>query len=249
MSACYRFHGDLATLLRGQWRGQNPVVQEVCRSASIKDVLESFGLPHTEVGEIRCNGHPVDFSWLVAAGQQFAILPVVSPWDVLTPCLLRPEPLPAVRFLVDANVGRLARYLRLAGFDTAYDWRWDDDRIVAEIRRENRIVLSRDLGLLKRRQITFGRCIRQTEPAAQLREVIGLLGLTAEIRPFTRCLDCNTLLEAVAKQEILHLLEPLTQKYYDTFSRCPGCARIYWPGSHKAKMQRLLAEQGGSDGQ
>ena len=241
MTASYLLHGDMGTLLRGRWRGQNPVVQEVCRSAAIKDVLESFGLPHTEVGEIHCNGHPVDFSWPVAAGQQFAILPVLSPWDVLAPCLLRPEPLPEVRFLADANVGRLARYLRLAGFDTAYDWRWDDDRIVAEILRENRIVLSRDLGLLKRRQITFGRCIRQTEPAIQLREVLGLLGLTAKMHPFSRCLACNSLLEAVDKREILHLLAPLTRKYYHTFSRCPGCARIYWPGSHKEKMELLLA--------
>ena len=241
MVAAYRFHDDLPALLRGRWRRQNPVVQAVTRSASIKDVLESFGLPHTEVGEILCNGRSVDFSWPVREGQEFAIHAVRPPWDVRSPSLLRPVPLPAIRFLADANVGRLARYLRLAGFDTLYDWRWDDDRIAADVSRENRIVLSRDLGLLKRRQIDFGRCIRATEPGAQLREVIALLDLAGEMQPFTRCLECNSLLQPVAKQDILHRLEPLTKKYYENFSRCPGCDRVYWPGSHREKMELLLA--------
>lgn len=243
MTASYLFHGDLPALLRGRWRRQNPVMQEVTRSASIKDVLESFGLPHTEVGELLCNGRPVDFSWPVTEGQIFDIFPVLPPWNVLSPSLLRPVPLPAVRFLADANVGRLARYLRLAGFDTLYDWRWDDDRIVAAVGRENRIVLSRDLGLLKRKQIDFGRSIRATDPVAQLREVLGLLDLTGEMRPFTRCLECNTPLQPVDKEAVLHRLEPLTKKYYADFSRCPGCDRIYWPGSHRAKMVLLLTGQ------
>lgn len=241
MAAVYRFHPSLHALLRRRWRAHNPLAQAVTRSASIKDVLESFGLPHTEVGEIRCNGRPVDFSWPVAEGQEFEILPVPQPWDVRSPSLLRPEPLPAIRFLADANVGRLARYLRLAGFDTFYDWRWDDDRIVAEIRRQNRIVLSRDLGLLKRKQIVFGRCVRAEEPAAQLREILDLLALTSEMQPFTRCLECNAPLQPVAKQDVLHRLEPLTRKYYEDFSRCPVCDRVYWPGSHKEKMEQLLA--------
>lgn len=240
MTATYHFHGDLPTLLRGRWRRQNPVLQEVTRSASIKDVLESLGLPHTEVGEIVCNGEPVDFSWPVAEGQSFEIFPIQPPWDVLSPCLLRPEPLPAVRFLADANVGRLARYLRLAGFDTVYDWRWDDDLIAAIVSREKRIVLSRDLGLLKRKQVDFGRCIRATKPTAQLREVIDLLDLSGEMLPFSRCLECNTPLQPVAKEAVMHRLQPLTRKYYESFSRCPGCDRIYWPGSHRQKMEMLL---------
>ncbi|MHB1349516.1 MAG: Mut7-C RNAse domain-containing protein [Desulfobulbaceae bacterium] len=240
MAAIFRFHDDLPSLLRGRWRGKNPVVQEVTRSASIKDVLESFGLPHTEIGEILYDGRPVDFTRPVTDGLNVEVHPVRPPWDVLSAGLLRPAPLPAIRFLADANVGRLARYLRLAGFDTLYDWRWDDDRIVAEIVRENRIVLSRDLGLLKRKQIEFGRCVRAVKPVEQLREIIGLLGLRGELRPFTRCLECNTVLQPVARQEIEHRLEPLTRKYYNDFSRCPGCERIYWPGSHREKMELLL---------
>lgn len=240
MTASYHFHGDLPALLRGRWRRQNPVLQTVTRSASIKDALESFGLPHTEVGEIVCNGEPVGFSWPVAAGQVFDIFPVLPPWDVLSPSLLRPAPLSVARFLADANVGRLARYLRLAGFDTLYDWRWDDDRIVAMIGRDNRIVLSRDLGLLKRKQIDFGRCIRATAPATQLREVIDLLGLSGAMQPFSRCPECNTPLQPVAKEAVMHRLEPLTRKYYETFSLCPGCDRIYWQGSHREKMEQFL---------
>ncbi|MDW7771852.1 MAG: Mut7-C RNAse domain-containing protein [Desulfobulbaceae bacterium] len=240
MSAVFEFHGDLPGLLRAKWRGRQPVVQPVQRRASIKDVVESFGVPHTEIGTIECRGEEVDFSYPVEDDRVFKIFPIRAPWDPARKSLLRPVPLAEIKFIVDVNVGRLARYLRMAGFDVLYHYRWSDVQIIAMISRERRIVITRDLALLKRRQVEFGRYVRSEKPAEQLHEIIGFFGLRDKLQPFSRCLDCNTLLEPVAKQDILHLLEPLTKKYYHSFSICPACDKVYWAGSHVEEMRQLF---------
>ena len=240
MPSEFTFHGDLPSLLRPRWRYKSPVIISITRRASIKDVVESFGLPHTEVGRVECNDLQVDFSFPVEDSQKFNIYGVETPWDITRPSLLRPEPLKQISFVVDVNVGRLARYLRMAGFDTLYDYRWDDNRIVDIVNRENRIVLSKDLGLLKRKQVGFGRCVRAEKPIDQLDEIICVFGLTELIRPFRRCLECNSLLIPVAKNVILPRLEPLTRKYYTSFSMCTTCDKIYWSGSHRDNMKQLL---------
>ena len=242
MNAFYHFHGDLPQLLRPRWRTANPIVQPVTRTASIKDAIEAFGLPHTEVGDIACDGRPVDFHWRVEAGQRFDISPHPTPWDVTRPTSLRPMPLPELRFIVDINAGRLARYLRMAGFDTLYDPCWDDSAILAALQNEPRLLLSRNFDLLKRKQVVFGRRIRAEIPLHQLREVTRLFGVRDLSHPFSRCLECNMPLEPVAKREILPRLEPLTICYVDLFSICRGCDRIYWEGSHVEKMGLLLAQ-------
>lgn len=241
MPAYFEFHGDLSTLLRPRWRDACPIVQAVTRRASIKDVVESFGLPHTEIDSITCDSREVDFSCPVEEGQRFNIYPVLSFWDVTLPTMLRPDPLESIRFVVDVNVGRLARYLRMAGFDTQYDYRWDDNRIIEFLAGEDRIVLTRDLGLLKRKQVKFGRYIRTDRPVEQLLEVIRLLNLKEEINPFTRCMECNSRLQPVRKEDVLHRMEPLTKKYYDSFSICQTCDKIYWPGSHVDEMRQFFS--------
>ena len=222
MPATYLFHGDLVHLLRRRWRGQQPVVLAVTRRTSIKDQVEAFGLPHTEVGRLCCDGRDIDFSHLVRDRQSFDILPVTVPWDLSRPTLLRPDRLVRPAFLVDATLGRLARNLRMAGLNTLYRPEWPAE------------------DLLKRGEVVFGRYIRSEEPAAQLREVLSLFGLRELSHPLVRCLACNGLLKPVAKKAILDRLEPLTIRYYDTFHRCPRCERIYWAGSHVARMQSSL---------
>lgn len=243
MLASYRFHGDLPRMLRSRWRSMNPIVQPVTRAASIKDAIEAFGPPHTDIGALVCDGRPIDFSWPVAAGQHFDIFPVVPPWDVTRPTLLRPNPLPTLGFLVDSTGGRLARYLRMAGFDTLYDPAWHDQDILQAMAQEPRLLLSRNLDLLKRKAIEFGRAIRAHRPTEQLREVLHLFGIEQPPHPFTRCLDCNGLLEPIPKAAILHRLEPLTQRYFDTFHCCRRCDKLYWPGSHVDRMRGLLSDE------
>lgn len=242
MDTVYHLHGDLPHLLRPRWRVRQPIVAPVTRAASIKDVLEAFGLPHTEIDRITCNGRPADFSHRVEAGQQFDVYPIPSPWDCSTPTLLRPNPLPTIKCIVDVNVGRLARYLRMAGFDTRYDPTWNDRRILEEMAADPGILLTRNLDLLKRKQVEWGRYIRAIEPVAQLREMLSLFGGVALPETLSRCLDCNTLLLPIAKQAILHRLEPLTIQYFEAFSRCPRCDKIYWAGSHVDRMQCSLEQ-------
>lgn len=236
------FQGELSVLLRPVWRGTNPVDLTIDRAASVKDVIESLGPPHTEVGSILLQGREVDFTFPVLDRHRFAIHPVVSPCDVTRATLLRPHPLTSIRFLVDANVGRLARYLRMAGFDTLYADTISDEEIVQQLERDRRILLSRDIGLLKRKQVEYGRYVRSENPADQLREVLHLYNLTGRVAPFTRCLECNALLQPVAKEQIRERLEPLTDKYYKSFSICKGCDKLYWSGSHIDKMRRDFPE-------
>lgn len=226
-------------MLRRWWRGRRQIIQPYTRVASIKDVVESFGLPHTEVGRFEIRGVEVDFSFQVEDGQEIAVWPIPVPWDVLTPSLLRPLPLPEITFVVDVNVGKLARLLRMAGFDVAYDRRWDDAELASVAEHEKRILLSKDRGLLTRKKVVFGRYIRAGQPEKQLQEVVDLLDLSNEIAPFTRCMECNGSLQPVAKEEIIQRLQPLTKKYYSSFSICSNCRKIYWPGSHLEKMERM----------
>ncbi|MDH3327781.1 MAG: Mut7-C ubiquitin/RNAse domain-containing protein [Desulfobulbaceae bacterium] len=242
MAAIFEFHDDLSNLLRPRWRNINPLVQTVTRRASIKDVIESFGLPHTEIGKIELEGREVDFTFSVADNQFFRILPVPVPWDVTEKSLLRPDPLTKIRFIVDVNVGRLARYLRMVGLDVLYNSDWNDEEITAMIVQAKRIVLTRDFGLLKRKQVEFGRYVRSDKPAEQLNEIITLFGLREKLKPFSRCLDCNSLLETVDKKDVLPRLEPLTRKYYNTFSICAACDKVYWAGSHIEEMRQFFPQ-------
>ena len=242
MVATYHFQGDLPLLLRPQWRIPQPITQPVTRAASIKDVLESFGVPHTEIGHIACNSLPIGFSHLVEDQQEFIIRPIPVPWDLSKADTLRPAFAGELRFLVDGNVGRLARYLRMAGFDTLYDPKWTDADLLRILQGDTRIILSRNLDLLKRKQIVFGRCIRASDPALQLREVLALFSITSLDNCLSRCLQCNERLQPVAKADILPRLEPLTIRYFDAFKICPFCDKIYWHGSHADRMKTLLTE-------
>ncbi len=238
MALSLKFHGDLPTLLRRPWRDRRKITRPFARRASVKDVVESFGLPHTEVGRLLVNGQEADFSFQVLDGLVIEVFPVTAPWHVFRPGLLRPEPLTAITFVVDVNVGKLARLLRMVGFDTAYDQGWNDEGLAVVAERERRILLSKDRGLLSRKRVEFGRYVRAEEPREQLREVVGLLGLGESLAPFSRCMACNGVLRPVAKGDIIDRLQPLTRKYYTTFSICPDCRRIYWPGSHLEKMEK-----------
>ena len=242
MSVEINLTGDLPTLLRRKWKLRNSITLSCDRRASVKDVLESLGLPHTEIGSITVGDREADFNWIVEDNSTCTVSPVMQPFDVTTPTTLRPETLAEVSFIADVNVGRLARYLRAAGINTLYDHRWRDEYISDLMTREKRILLTRDLRLLMRKHIHFGRYVRATRPEEQLQEVISLFGLSEKLVPFSRCLDCNSILEEVTKQEVLHRLEPLTKKYYWNFSICIHCDKIYWPGSHIEKMQWLFTD-------
>jgi uncharacterized protein with PIN domain len=233
-------HDDLAELTASQRRMPRPLVLYLTRRTSVKDFIEAQGVPHTEIHRLIINGDEVDFSAIVADHDRIEAFGPPVPVDLTLPTRLRPKPLTSLRFATDANVGRLAGLLRLAGFDTFYDRDLPDQELAALVDRERRLLLTRDLGLLKRKGVEFGRLIRAALPYQQLREIVELYGLAGSIRPLRRCLHCNEILQPVAKKEIIDRLEPLTKKYYDDFKVCPGCNRIYWAGSHQEKILKNL---------
>ena len=228
------FHGELEFFLKMESGLKG---EFYCRRVSpLKDVIESLGIPHTEVGAILLDREEKDFRFLPESGQTIDVFPLTPPVDITRPTLLRPEPFDRVAFVADVNVGKLARLLRVAGFDTAYRNSWNDSTIASLAAEESRIVLTKDRDLLKRRIIRYGRLVRAIRPWDQLEEVIHFFGLENMIQPFRICPSCNVLLERVSKEDILDSLEPLTRLFFEDFTICPSCKRIYWAGSHYGKV-------------
>lgn len=224
--------------------GQNQViVRAVDRKPSIKDVIESCNVPHTEIDLIIVNGVSVDFDYIVQNGDRVHVYPDYSttthesdrPLCHLSP----PIPVPP-RFIVDVNLGRLARYMRLLGFDCLYRNDYDDQSIAEISCKTQRIVLTRDRKLLKRKIITYGYFVRTDNPKAQVRETLRRFNLYTSFAPLTRCTHCNEKLISAEKPAITHRLKPLTRQYYNKFLICSGCNRIYWRGSHSMRIERLI---------
>lgn len=237
------FWGALTEFLPAD-KSEGRIVYPLERKASIKDIIESLGPPHTEVGSIRTDGRDVDFTYHPGDSEILWVRPPEPPVNPLIATPLEPNPLRSIRFVVDVNVGKTASLLRILGFDTAYHWSWRDGEIAGLADREERIVLTKDLGLLKRKKVRFGHFIRADNPEAQLREVLSFYGLRPPFALFSRCLRCNIPLLRVEKEAIEHRLEAKTKKYFFNFSICPDCKRIYWAGSHQEEMRKRLAAVG-----
>jgi len=230
----------LRELLTVRHRTEGEVPYFLNRRASIKDIIESLGIPHTEIAAIKNGEQELPFSHIPAAGDKIDLYACTAGTDVTRPTLLRPEPLPAPLFAVDVNVAKLARLLRMAGLDTWYEPGLEEAELVERTVYGRRILLSRSRDILRRKNVRWGRLIRSQQPEAQLAEVINLYGLQHDLKPFSRCMECNARLQPVDKYLILHELEPLTIRYYDSFQICPDCRRIYWQGSHYQRMKTLL---------
>lgn len=236
----FRVHPDLRFLLAPQLRATDSFIHQIERKASIKDVIESLGIPHTEIGRLTVQTNEVDFSCHVQDGDIIEVDRFTTPVDVTEPSCLRPEPLKEIRFLVDANVGRLAKLLRMTGIDTAYNFDWPDAELAQKAAEEKRILLTRDRALLRYGSVTFGHLVRAIHPEDQLVEVVRFYGLQGMLKPFSRCMRCNGLLHSVDKARIDHLLEPLTRIHYKRFHQCGSCEQVYWEGSHKEGMESVI---------
>ena len=212
------------------------------RNASVKDVIESLGVPHTEVELILVNGESVDFSYCVQHNDRISVYPLFESLDISPLLRLRDKPLRTPRFVLDSNLGRLARYLRLLGFDCLYRNDYSDAEVAEIASRQQRIVLTRDRTLLRRKIITHGYFVRAVLPREQVKEVMKRFDLYRAVVPFSRCIRCNGPLSDVDKDQIVERLEPLTQKHYHDFKMCGNCGQIYWQGSHQHRARLLLEE-------
>jgi uncharacterized protein with PIN domain len=238
-TARFRFYAELNDFLPPERRAACFEHRFIDR-ATVKDMIESFGVPHTEVDLILANGTSVDFSYIVQAEDLISVYPVFEALDITPVLRVRPAPLRDPRFVLDAHLGRLAGYLRMAGFDALYRNDWADEELARISRDERRILLTRDRGLLKRGAITHGCYVRETQVRRQLPEVLRRFDLFRAARPFARCLRCNTLLEAAAVEDVRHRLPPRTLELYHEFLECPGCSRVYWKGGHYRRMLAFL---------
>jgi len=239
--AWFRFYAELNDFIAPD-RRQVAFLHTVDQRASIKDVIESLGVPHTEIDLILVDGRSVDFSYLVRDGDRVSVYPVFEALDISPVALVRPQPLREVRFVLDTHLGRLAAYLRLAGFDTTCRPDSGDAELADISLREQRILLTRDHGLLKRKVVTHGYFVRATRPADQLVEVLGRFDLVRSVAPFSRCLRCNGEIERAAPELVWSRLPPRIRAAHREFWRCRSCDRAYWKGSHYARLARLVEQ-------
>ena len=210
--------------------------------ASIKDMIEALGVPHPEVDLIAVNGKSVDFSYIVEDGDRINVYPISCSSEVAATRLVRPTNLTINRFVLDIHLGKLANFLRRLGFDTLYRNDYDDEELAKISASEQRILLTRDKGLLMRSLVTYGYYVRQTDPERQVVEVLRRFDLFREVTPLQRCIRCNGLLEPVAKESIIDQLPQNTRLSINEFHRCFSCGQIYWKGSHSERMQQFIED-------
>ncbi len=238
--ATLRFYADLRDLAFDADRN-GEVDVPVERPRSVKDAIESCGVPHTEVDLVLVNGESVGFAHRIAGGDRVSVYPPFASLEVDDVSRVRPDALEP-RFVLDAHLGRLAQRLRLLGFDAAYRNDLDDRALASISAEERRWLLTRDRGLLMRNRVRHGYLIRSTDPRQQAVEVVRRFQLAGKVTPFSRCLACNGLLEPVPKAEVSDQLQPGTRKDHDTFVRCGDCGQVFWGGSHLDSLEEFIHE-------
>lgn len=239
-----RFYDDLNDFLGKDSRQKDLIVQSKDRR-SIKDLIESLGVPHTEVDLILVNGESVDFSYIIHEADRISVYPEFRVFDISGITGLRPRVRGEMRFILDVHLRKLARLLRLLGFDVDYQKDRDDLELAEISHREGRILLTRDRQLMKRKIANSGFIIRNTDAEEQVREVMERLDLWSLIKPFTRCIECNGMIEPISVsnvkfQEEKHRIPEEVFSWCREFFFCTSCARIYWKGSHYDKLQRKI---------
>lgn len=214
---------------------------------SVKDLIESLGVPHTEVDLVLVNGKSVNFKYLIDDGDDISVYPVFESLDISDVQHLRPKPLRRPKFICDVHLGRLGRYLRMMGFDVAYRNNFDDEEIVLISSKERRAILTKDRGILKRNEVTHGYFVRSTKVEEQVIEIINRFDLQKSIKEFTRCIECNEPLIAVNKDSIINKLPLKVASSQDDFSQCPSCKKVYWKGGHYRHMLNFIQSVKGTD--
>ena len=207
---------------------------------TVKHIIESFGVPHTEIDLILVNGQSVDFDYIVYKEDHVSVYPVFESLEIQQISKVRQKPLREPRFINDSHLGKLAGYLRLLGFDTLYRNDFQDEEISKISVDEERIVLTRDRGVLKRKIINRGYLVRSADPQEQIVEVLRRFDISAMAKPYSLCANCNGTLMKVDKRAIIENLEPLTNQHFSNFKQCSNCEQIYWKGSHFKKLEGFV---------
>lgn len=233
------FYGELNDFLPDN-KKHIPFSHSFIKPSNAKDLIESIGIPHTEIDVIVVNNYSVDLSNQVNPGDDIHVYPIGEQVSTTPIRHLSPLPLEVPAFVLDVHLGKLARYLRMVGLDTLYQNDYWDEVLAKISNQEDRTLLTRDRGLLKRSLVNRGYFVRNTIPRKQLIEIIKRFHLANKITPFTRCIRCNGLIKSINKTVIQERLLQKTRQYYDEFQMCGNCGQIYWKGSHYKRMCQFL---------
>lgn len=239
--AWVRFIGSLNDFLPKDQK-EKQIQNSFGGTPAIKDAIEAIGIPHPEVEAVLVNAQPVAFNYLLQAEDRVEVYPKEYPHNWPQAPRLRAEIPKPVTFILDVHLGKLAKSLRLLGFNTVYENNYDDQTIANRAAAENRVILTRDVGLLKLKTVQWGYWLRSQNSEKQLTEVLAYYNLQPVIQPFTRCLVCNGLLQNVPKKAVLAQLPPKTKIYFQEFHQCQTCARVFWKGSHYERMEAFVQQ-------
>jgi uncharacterized protein with PIN domain len=242
MTVSFSFYGELNDFpIHGE---KGPVFRYECsQAASVKHAIESFGVPHPEVDLILVNGRSVDFDYTIRDRDTVQVYPArfgVGGAEVMHLCKSgtgRPK------FILDVHLGTLAGRLRLLGMDTLYRNDYGDREIVRLAAAEDRVILTRDIGILMFREVRKGYWVRSKGGVRQLEEIVRRFKLDGCLKPFSRCLLCNGKILAVPFESVRRRLDRMTAECYREFYRCESCGKIYWKGTHYENMRALLVRR------
>ncbi|GAB1541665.1 Mut7-C RNAse domain-containing protein [Scytonema sp. NUACC21] len=237
--ASFRFYAELNDFLPVD-KKQVVIEHFFTERASIKDTIEALGVPHPEVDSIEVNGKYVDFSYIVQDEDVINVYPISLTSSTTSSISIKPKLSGIIRFVLDIHLGKLATSLRLLGFDTLYRNDYADEELARISSTQERILLTRDKGLLMRSIVIHGYYVRSTDPQQQIVEIMRRFDLYKSVSPFQRCLRCNGLLEPVPKETVIDRLPESVRLSLKEFYRCQNCNQVYWKGSHYERLQQFI---------
>lgn len=234
-----RFYAELNDHLPAA-RRQFSFTHAVHDGATVKHVVESLGVPTDQIDLVLLNGESTGLSHELHDGDSLSVYPVFESFDIAIVTKVRDRALRTPRFVLDVHLGKLAHYLRMLGFDSAFNKDADDNALMMQSREEKRALLSKDRQLLQRVEITRKYRVQGDDPRLQLIEVLERFDLHGSLAPFTRCMECNMPLVQIPKEEIRPRIPRRVDAQFQDFRHCPACDRIYWNGSHYARMKQFI---------
>ena len=237
----FRCYAELNDFLPRKQR-QKQFIHPLKTPVTLGEAIESLRIPLSEVDLVLVNGRPVSMNQRLYEDDYVSVYPTFETLDISQLKGDQRSALRVTRFILDAHLGKLAKYLRMLGFDTLYRNDYGDEEIIEIAAKEKRIILTRDKLLLQSKQVSHGYYIRSTEKHDQLREVVQKFDLYSQFRSFSRCMTCNTELVQKTSEGIKHLIQQEILNIFDEFFLCPDCENVYWKGSHFTRMESFIRD-------
>lgn len=239
MEASFKFYFSLNDFLPAQKR-ESRINYLFQGTPSIKDAIESLGIPHTEIDVILVQRKPVDLTYQLKDKNDVEVYPVMpedifpNKYSLFQGCLTKDK------FVLDVHLGKLGKAMRIMGIDTFMKQDLSDKMIASIAENENRVVLTRDIGLLKHKAIECGYWLRSQQWHEQFKEVVQRFHLDEKFKPFSRCIVCNGNIVTVDKYSVEQEVPLLSEEMFEEFFQCTQCKKVYWKGSHYDRMEEWV---------